>query len=493
MDKSFSNPGKSVAFVVVLLLVLVSLPACTSHKIYRDNFTACVSGNPVQECQNNALQQYVDPKNPANSYLLGFIEFDDQGQLWDRKQMDSVISRIYEEAGLGDVLMVTFVHGWKHNASPGDDNIQTFRKTLRRLAELENRLSSVSGNAPRKVVGVYLGWRGNSVSIPVIKELTFWDRKNTAHKVGHGGVTEVLTRLELVKKTKDAVVVNEAVRKVLESAEKDPEKIQVALDEAKKAESKTRLTIVGHSFGGAVVFSALSQIVEERFLETHGPMGQLTDARSFGDLVVLINPAFEATRFAALSDMSTERGSYFASQLPVMVVLTSEADKATKIAFPIGRWFSTLFEKDHDVNRKNAVTKDVEVIDQGDANITAVGHFKPYQTHFLSAKSDVERDTIAAPSMEEDLKNLLDVAASWKDDAPSSKIDFYGSSLERSAKSAGRNPYLVVYVDEHLIRDHNDIDDPRVVAFLRQIILLASEGEMLEENKINLKQLLGKE
>ena len=47
-----------------------------------------------------------------------------------------------------------------------------------------------------------------------------------------------------------------------------------------------------------------------------------------------------------LSDMSTARGTYFASQLPVMAILTSEAEYATRYAFPAGRFFSTLLEKD---------------------------------------------------------------------------------------------------------------------------------------------------
>ena len=495
MNKFYSLTKQNTAIIVVILIVLLSLSACTSHQIYRKDYSVCISGDPVQECQKNALQQIVDPSNESISYMLGFIEFDDQGQLWDRKQMDSVLTRVNEEAGQGEVLIVTFVHGWKHSAAPGDTNIETFRDSLHRLAELENRLASVGDQPARKVIGVYLGWRGKSVSFPGLKELTFWERKNTAHKVGHGGVTEVLSRLELVKSTKDAIVANEAVDKALQEAlkigQKNTDEVELVLDKARKTKSKTRLVIVGHSFGGAVVFSALSQIIEERFLETQGPMGMLTNARSFGDLVVLINPAFEATRFSALSDMSTERGSYFASQLPVLAVLTSEADDATRRAFPIGRWLSTLFEKDHDVKRKNAVTRQEEEIDQGDANITAVGHFDPYKTHFLKAKEEVDRESIAAPSLNEDIQGLLDVADQWKNDAPSSELGFYGSTLQRTSTSAGRNPYLVVRVDEELIEDHNDIDDPRIIAFIRQIILLASQGETLDDNRKILMKMVG--
>ena len=469
-----STLNNRTTYFIAILLSIFFLSACTSHQIYRTDTSVCISSIPEQECQQHTLQQYQDPQNDRNTYLISFIEFDDQGQLWNREQIDSVFTRINEEAGQADVLMVTFVHGWKHSAAPGDDNIKMFRRTLHRLMELENRISDAnSQQKPRKVIGIYLGWRGGSVSLPVAKELTFWDRKNTAHKVGHGGVTEVLTRLELVKKAKDTILKTEAI----EAIKKKDKRSKLDLHQVAQTESKTRLIIVGHSLGGAVVFSALSQIIEGRFIDTHGPLGQITNARSFGDLVVLINPAFEATRFSALSDMATERGSYFASQLPVLVVLTSETDNATKIAFPIGRWFSTLFEKEHDVRRKNAVTKKQETIDQGKANIYAIGHFEPYRTHYLRANKVVNNDALVTPTVEEDIRSLFAISDRWENDTPGSSIAFYGSTLERSSSSAGRNPYLVVQVDENLIPNHNDIDDPRVISFLRQIILLASHRD----------------
>src|SRR5262249_19573985 len=155
-------------------------------------------------------------------------------------------------------------------------------------------------------------------SLPVIENLTFWDRKNTAHKVGHGEVTEVLNRIDQLRQVKDA--------------------------QSARGSSRSRLIVVGHSFGGAVVFSALEQILEERFVRTAGPAGTSTDVVGFGNLVVLVNPAFEALLYSPLSDMSTERATYFESQLPVLAIITSEADDATRIAFPIGRWFSARFE-----------------------------------------------------------------------------------------------------------------------------------------------------
>ncbi len=457
--------GLAIRLLVAFTGVLV-LGACAPHKVYRQELALCTSVTPETQCQAAALQEYRDPEQPDKAYLLGFIEFDDQGQVFDRAQMGAVLKTLYERSASEDLLMVVFVHGWKHSAAPGDDNIHTFREALAHLSELESLVSRRAGVSPRQVVGVYLGWRGGSITVPLVKELTFWDRKNTAHKVGNGGVTEVLNRIDLIRKTRDAI--------------------------SDGGRSRSRLVVVGHSFGGAVVYSALHQILDARFVHTVGPAGQVSDARGFGDLVVLINPAFEALRYTPLSDMSTERGHYFESQLPVLVILTSEADDATGVAFPIGRWFSTLFEKERDMTRRNATTGRQEIIDEGKANITAVGHFEPYRTHYLRATQPAQGAEPAGPSVQVDVELFDRTSRSWETDTPGSKIPFQGCVLERTEDSAGRNPYLVVRVDGELIGDHNDIDDPRIAGFIRQLILISAQSPDPEKRRRMRSRVLGR-
>lgn len=445
---------------LLVLFAAIAVSACAPHQIYRTDYSLCVSDKPETKCGSHALQAYRNVANPEQDYVLNFVEFDDQGQLFDRRQMRKVLDHLFELASPEDenLLIVVFVHGWKHSAAPADGNIVTFRRALKHLSATESRIGQRSGRKPRKVVGVYLGWRGGSVNLPLVQELTFWDRKATAHKVGRGGVTEVLNRIELVRQTKHSV--------------------------AGTGGLGTRLVVVGHSFGGAVVFSALSQILENGFIHTMGPAGQISDPRGFGDLVVLINPAFEAELYAPLSDMSTERGSYFRTQLPVLAVLTSEADDATGRAFPVGRWFSTLFEKTRDMQRDNGVTGEVETIKQHDANITAVGHFDPYITHSLRAKGADRPNAVGQLSVERSADLFYRTSQSWEDDVPGSRIEFPHSELTRTQTSAGRNPYLNVQVDGELIKDHNDIDDPRIIEFVTQLILISSQSEDPAERSV---------
>lgn len=440
--------NKKVWKLTAAALAVFGVTACAPFQEYRSVYPeVCVSPTPAPspECETHALQQL--PTANGNRYLLGFIEFDDQGQLWDRQQMSGVVGKLAEEAGTKEVLMVVFVHGWKHSAAPGDGNIQTFRQVLAQLSDSEAQIAKLTGTEPREVAGVYLGWRGGSVPVPVLENLTFWDRKNTAQKVGHGSVTEVLSRLELIKQDKEST---------------------------EPGHSRTRLVIVGHSFGGAVVHTALAQILESRFVQTIGPAGVQSDVAGFADLVVLINPALEAMQFSSLSDMATERGTYFASQLPVVLEMTSEADYATRYAFPAGRWFSTLFEKTREQQRRNAVTHAPETIDESEADVAAVGHFEPYRTHRLYPLNERERAQLKALSTADSVRLFIQSSADWAHDKPGSKIPFGDVMLERTATSAGRNPYLFTYVDKHLITDHNDIDDPRIIEFVKQLILIST-------------------
>ncbi|HEY0665734.1 MAG TPA: esterase [Gallionella sp.] len=434
-----------------LLFLLLLVSGCAPFKQYRTQYDLCV--NPTPEfsaaCDAHALQKLPSANN-GGDYLLGLIEFDDQGQLWDRKQMWSVMDRFAATAAKQDLLMVVFVHGWNHSAAPGDLILEKFREVLAKLSESEALVSKKTGLPERKVAGVYLGWRGGSITVPGVNGVTFWDRKNTASKVGHGGVPEVLGRLEQLKRDKDSTM---------------------------NGKSSTRLAIIGHSFGAEVVYDALSQVLGNRFVLTLGPAGQQSDVGSFGDLVVLINPAFESLLFAPLSDMSTERGMYFKSQLPVMAVLTSDADYATRFAFPLGRFFSTVFEEEHDSYRFNAVTRQQETIDESDANMIALGHFGPYETHRLYPSADTPREDIQELGAIDSVRAALSASRAWENDRPGSKIQMAGLTLERSATSAGRNPYLVIKTDDRLITEHNDIDDPRLIEFIKQLVILSTQSD----------------
>ena len=439
----------SLTRIAPLFCLMLLVAGCAPFKQYRTQYDLCINPTPAfsENCTTHALQQLPSANGDTN-YLLGFAEFDDQGQLWDRQQMWAVMDKFATTAAQQDLLMVVFVHGWNHSAAPGDLILEKFRAVLSKLSESEALVSRQTGLPARKVAGLYLGWRGGSISVPGINGVTFWERKNTAGKVGHGGVPEVLSRLEQLKQDKDSTM---------------------------QGKSATRLAIVGHSFGAEIVYSALAPVLANRFVLSTGPAGQQSNAGGFGDLVVLINPAFESELFASLSDMSTERGMYFKSQLPVMAVLTSDADYATRFAFPLGRFFSTVFEEEHDAHRFNATTRQHETIAEGKGNMIALGHFQPYETHKLYPSGTLRRSEVQELAAMDSMRSAMSVSNAWENDKPSSKIPLAGLMLERSTSSAGRNPYLVIKASDQLITEHNDIDDPRIIEFIKQLIIVSTQ------------------
>lgn len=237
--------GKDVQRPAVSIIGLgLLLAACAPLMQYRTDYALCDTAFPVTEVYGrHSLQRVSDTANASPGYLLCFVEFDDQGQLFDRRQMQAAIDQLNQVAAKEDLLMVVFVHGWKHSAGSGDDNVATFRSVLQQLANAEGGLSRMSGKTTRQIAGVYVGWRGSSMTLPLLKELTFWERKNAAHTVGHNGVTEVLSRLEAIMSDRDSV---------------QPDG------------SRTWFVIVGHSFGGAVVNAVLGQILQREFVRTLG-------------------------------------------------------------------------------------------------------------------------------------------------------------------------------------------------------------------------------
>jgi len=160
--------------------------------------------------------------------------------------MKAVTNLVASEDAAHGVIIVAFAHGWKHNAAWDDGNVQAFRTVLSELQALEITNSTRLAIPPRKVIGVYLGWRGLSQTWAGLKELTFWERKRTAHAVGQGAVSEALVELEEIRKRS---------------------RIQHKEEESRNMRQPTMLIVVGHSFGGAVVYSAIAPLLQEHLID----------------------------------------------------------------------------------------------------------------------------------------------------------------------------------------------------------------------------------
>ena len=269
------------------------------------------------------------------SSQLAIVEFDDQGRCYDRRQMEALAGWIDGVADR-DVIIVVFVHGWKHDARSDDTNLASFREVLAQAVAHE---AAEAGAGARPVLGVFVGWRGVSFydRPDILDNLTFWDRQGAGRRVAVGSVRELFGRFRHYRNRR------------------------------KDAGGAPLLVIVGHSFGGMIVYSALAQSL----IEAATAPARAVSPR-FADLVLLVNPAVEAARYLPIYDLVQVRmrQQMGTDQPPVFVCATAANDWATGLAFPIG-------------NALSLVTESCRGWQERQAMINTIGHLKWMKTHDL--------------------------------------------------------------------------------------------------------------
>ncbi len=266
----------------------------------------------------------------AFPYSLAILEFDDQGLCFHKNWREIL------EAGLGPLekrnpIILVFVHGWRHNAESDDENLCLFKTLLAETAKSE-------GVHGRPLLGVFVAWRGLSRAGNCAWEYSsFWDRQQAAERVAHGSPRELLGRL-----------------KSFRNRRRD------------NGGPSATLIIIGHSFGGLIVFTAIAQSL----IEAASTQNRVVP--SYGDLVLLVNPAFSAVSYLPIHEIVASGQQYKQDQLPVFVSVTAENDLATRDAFRIA-------------NTPRRLTEDTIGKLEHETLIRTMGHVKPLLTHKLSA------------------------------------------------------------------------------------------------------------
>ena len=358
-------------------------------------------------------------QNPAGAvftedgYTLAIVEFDDQGICYDRRQMLALATALEKLRGQGAVILV-FVHGWTHNGSSDDDNLAAFRKILAQTA---------LDAADRPVLGVFVAWRGLSWYGPnwlPLQEVTFFSRKEAALRVALGSVRELLGRLR-----------------------------EFRVDEITKPDTpEPVLVIVGHSFGGLIVYSAVAQSLIEAAAT---PQGRVVP--SFANLVLLVNPAFEAARYLPVfAQVESDRG-FVPNQPPVFVSVTGQNDRATGRAFPIGETVASIGESTRGRRERQAL-------------INTMGHLSWMLSHDLSAPGvhlPVSRQLHREPSKSARRANLVTAAEEeW--------TSSHGALLRRRRGVPANHPFWNVCATPEVIDGHNGIFGDVFVGFVYDLV-----------------------
>lgn len=457
----------------VMVLAATGLLGCVANAPYRT--TAGICGPPG--CKTGSIERHAVQAERPLEYLLGFVEFDDQGAKQVSMQMDALFAQLKAESVDQDLCLVVFVHGWEHNAGYDDPNVMAFRELLGKLALTESQHVPGMNGRPRKAVGIYAGWRGKSIDAGELYVLSFWNRMDAAERVAKGSIRELLGRARALRDTLDRTTES---GKLLPAGAPPPrgEKLR-----------STRLLTIGHSFGGLIVHTALAQ-----YYTDHAAAAAMATALggareedkaipAYGDLVVIVNPAVEAISWEPVRQIVKDRDKtdFARGQKPVFVEVTSTADQATGFAFPLGRSLATVSQSFSDG-------------EQGREAKIAFGHYEPFLTHDLTsvpglataqaqaasplrlkASSGAEASAAVASLVQSECLAQAQFEAQWRRDGyllPGWTRRYSAGAVLSHRKDSAydpNDPFWIVRTDASLIAGHSDISEPVFVDFVREL------------------------
>lgn len=379
------------------ILLLAMLIGCTSTTPYRNG--GVQAGDPAST-QPSSCRNSVE--NIDQTRQIAYVELTDQGLFHDRAQFKAALD-LLKSRGEKALNIVLYIHGWKHSAACNDENVASFQdKALRILAE----------ETGDRTVGIYVGWRGAVLDLPhTLQNITFYDRKGAADHVARGSIRELISRLRFICRAADKDLSTPASRKV-------------------------RLILVGHSFGGLILYNSIAELLFDSVISEDHPL--------VADFVLLLNPAFEASRFEPLFQAAKDPVSVSGDKpvpfskmtRPILISMTSEADLATGIAFPLGRSINTLLQHEGWVSEDEGYTQNYADRIEKVANTHTMGHIERYRTHYL----DIQNKEVIC----KEFKNSL-------------------------IKNTTAFPLWNVYTSAQVMSDHDDIFNEKLWRFVKKI------------------------
>jgi hypothetical protein len=379
--------------------LLAFLVSCASYPDRDENQSKC----PAHLHENRKLYG-SDPSDsstprPSGNVVPMRIRFTDDGEKVNRCEETNIFQEL--KSNKDPQVIVLYVHGWKHNAGYdslgennkrviGDSDWKEFMNFLGQLRAYEETTSS-----PRQVVGIYVGWNGQATTVPILEEFTFWSRKGAADRLTQSAaLTKFLGQIrhirDMVHQPRDLVV------------------------------------FIGHSFGARILYSATAGLLlYDSQMKHPGYMGgQYGIIKSPADLVVLLNPAFEAHRYTAFESLVRSEESFASQQLPLLLTIATTNDWATGSAFPLGQVFGFEFR-----TRQR----------------TTLGNFSPYFTHRLLPRAKLA----AEPSTQ--------LGLPWFDSFCASDV-----CMEKNSDTVKRTipsglPFIVATTDKDVLDGHNGV------------------------------------
>lgn len=311
---------RSVLLTGWLLLGLLSV-GCTQIGAYHGEVDSVASDVRIdqegKESRNSnpksSTEEITYDRNSGGSclYRLAYVEFGDLGSLQAPGQVDRAIKLVEKSH---KPLVVTYLHGWKNNASADCNDVKNFKRLLFGLTQNE---SIKQGHF--EVIGVYLGWRGRIYTIPGLDTFSFFDRKAVAERIASN---------------------NDCLDTIL----------QITSAARKKGREDNYTILLGHSFGGLVLERVVAHSI------TAAVNDDSRDLNLPADLIITLNPASDSVLTRQMIASLYKRMKYdegkkgyvrtvnnvstdnvvVPGNRQLIVALSAENDRATRYVFPVG-------------------------------------------------------------------------------------------------------------------------------------------------------------
>jgi hypothetical protein len=385
-----TNTPPALARAVVLTAAALVATGCVQQRRFRfvPTTTSCfpetASATPVA----GPADQRPSLDCRRVQFKLAFIEFDEQGRMFDPQQ-EAVARKLLEtekaRAKNGKIITVVYIHGWKNNASdapPGGKpkDVEKFQGALLELGYRATRAAEAEKREPVPIVGIYLAWRGKTLMGPSwFTFASMWSRRNTANNIGDGPDV--------------GVILDRFIR--LTNAGND----------------NSRVLLIGHSFGARVLEHAIES--KQITLYDQDPLTGETVVRPLVDLVLYVNSANDSRltmgRVQALQKAgfrvrhpdytpkecsaplddgnarSPEQQAARCRDYPLIVAISSTGDSATKYLLPIANTLNGDNLRP-ELNQRlpelpTATTFSDPPPSKGKVRKTAAGHFGFLQSH----------------------------------------------------------------------------------------------------------------
>lgn len=284
-----------------------SLPGKPSTAQLRSAFTCMIQTHSIPR---------TDGKGNLK-YNLAFLEFTETGlpieftennvRLTERTQLQELLAHLRRvqapaiaPANQKTNFVISFVHGWRHDASIGDDDIRKLRVFAAYTASfLAQRCESDKSFCKYEVTAVYLGWRGARL-----------DEKWLQRKIGFPGaiLDKIFGEVPALLTLFDRKPVSERIGPAIVSALRQVDRViydrDVGSEDNWKQRPDSRMISFGHSLGGNALASALrDDFVQRVTRHTHNA----NMAAPFGDAIILLNPASEASNWTAIQRAMRDR------------------------------------------------------------------------------------------------------------------------------------------------------------------------------------------